>query len=124
MADSALEPMANQVVKKTLRVVVFQEDGLWVGQCLEHDITSRAISLPALREEIELAVCATVAIAQELGREPFEGIARAPQRFWDMFEHAATNLDEAKPAKRRSSSRRTVSRPVHPTFRLFEPVAA
>lgn len=111
-----------QTTGKVLRVVVFKDDELWIGQCLEHDITATAATVPLLREEILRALAATIAVAHELSREPFEGIDPAPQHFFEMYERAQTDLDETHPSSQSEAS--GASARLKPKMRLYEQVAA
>lgn len=66
---------------ESLTAVVFREEGLWVGQCLEHDICAQAKTRRALRERLALTVQAELAANAELGRPSLEGIDPAPLHF-------------------------------------------
>jgi hypothetical protein len=80
--------------KKTLEldVVFIQEGDWWSAQVLQYDIAAQARSLPQLRREVERVVLAHFLAAQAEGVEPFEGIGRAPQEFWDMYEMARDRI--------------------------------
>lgn len=64
-----------------MRVVIFKESGVLVGQCLDHDICTSARDLDELRSrlgglvEIEMAEVGT-------------SIPPAPKMFHDMWENA------------------------------------
>jgi hypothetical protein len=69
-----------------MSVVLYQDDDrCWVAQGLEHDITVVAPSLKELPDKFAMKVFAEVAISVELGLAPLEGIERAPQKFWQMY---------------------------------------
>lgn len=70
----------------TLRVVVFQDCGLWVAQCLEHDIGAQAADIDTLMARLEVTVKAEIAESIERHGKPFAGIAAAPERFHQMWE--------------------------------------
>lgn len=70
---------------ESLRVVVFREDGLYVAQCLEQDISVQAPDLNSLMDRLELAVDAECALSVELTGKPFDGPA-APVYFHTLWE--------------------------------------
>lgn len=71
--------MSNQI-----RVIVFQDDDLWLAQGIEHDICVQAETLPAVFARFELAVNAE---AKEGG---LDRIAPAPDAFHKMWERRAS----------------------------------
>jgi hypothetical protein len=74
----------------TIRAVIFADpemDG-WIAQGLDYDICAQAETLEDVHVAFEKAVMATACVALDLGKEPFEDVEKAPQRFWDMFEGA------------------------------------
>jgi hypothetical protein len=73
-----------------VRAVVFQEGDWWSAQCLEYDIATQAATLGDLRREIERVLAAYVVLAAKQDRNPFEGLQRAPEKFWEMYERART----------------------------------
>ncbi len=70
----------------TLNALVFQEEGLWVAQCLEHDLVSCAETLQELPGELERQVRGVVAADLEAGRRPFAAFEPAPPRYWALFD--------------------------------------
>ena len=99
-----------------IRVVVYEEDGLWVGQCLEYDVMATAATVRQLRDEVVRALRSTKAIEEAQGRHGFESVPKAPQHFFDMFERAETELASA------GSGPATL--PLLPFMRLYEREAA
>lgn len=75
-----------------LSVVAFERDGLWTAQALEHDIAAFADTLPRVMRKFERAVLGNLSMNRELGRDGLDGIGRAPQAFWDMFERSELNV--------------------------------
>lgn len=71
-----------------VHAIVFQEGDWWSAQCLEYDIAAQAHSLSELRHEIERVLTAHVVLAKRQDREPFAGMRRAPEKFWEMYERA------------------------------------
>jgi hypothetical protein len=75
-----------------LRFVVIQE-GEWVAaQCLEYDIATQARTLGDLVHEIQRTIVGHIATSRKLGKLPFEGVPRAPKKFWDMFRRSRIPL--------------------------------
>jgi hypothetical protein len=72
----------------TINAVVFQRDGLWIAQCLEYDLVSFAEELEELPEELMHQIQAVVSFDLESGRKPFVDYAKAPTKYWEMFEKA------------------------------------
>lgn len=81
----------------TLRVVVFQDDGLWVAQCLEHDIGAQAGDLDTLMTRLEVTIKAELRETLEKGKPPFDGIDPAPERFHKMWERRARSRQRMPP---------------------------
>lgn len=82
-----------------ISVILYQEDAHWIAQGLEYDITAQAPSLPALKDRFEAKVAAEVAISLDLNRKPLDGIGRAPERFWKMFDEATMTVVSDKAAQ-------------------------
>lgn len=83
----------------TLRVVVFQEDGFWVAQCLEHDIGAQAPSLDELQKRFELTVRAEAMHTLEATGAPLRGIDPAPRYFHDLWDRCRDSLKTAGQAE-------------------------
>jgi len=85
--------MSNNQTAFRVSAVLFQEGEWWSAQCLEYDIAAQAKTLSALRYELQRVLTSHVCVALDLGREPFEGLDPAPQRFWEMFEGANMRIE-------------------------------
>ena len=66
---------------KTLRVLIFQEEGLWIAQGLEYDIAAQSKSLTDLPNIFAQTIMAHIMARREHNQEPFEGINKAPDNF-------------------------------------------
>lgn len=77
-------------IEGTLRIVVFQDDGLWVAQCLEHDIGAQAADVDTLMARLEVTIKAEARESMERGGKPFAGIAPAPDRFHKMWDRRSS----------------------------------
>ena len=75
-----------------VRVVVFQEDERVCAQCLEYDIAAQGQTLDDCLYQLGRLIVGHIAISTEKGFEPFRGLKRAPQRFWEWFERSRIPL--------------------------------
>ena len=91
-----------------MRVVLFQEEGYWVAQCLEFDIAAQAKAFKDIFQELERVVVGRIIFAESKGLEAFADLPRAPRRFWDMFDAASA---EIQPRTMHGSSLPDVPRP-------------
>jgi hypothetical protein len=80
-------------VAETIRVVVFQDSGVWVAQCLEHDIGAQAPDIDTLRDRLEATLKAELLESMERHQKPFAGIDPAPERFHRMWERRSRSTD-------------------------------
>jgi hypothetical protein len=80
--------MTNNHAAFSISAVLFQEGDWWSAQCLEYDIAAQAKTLADLRYELQRVLISHISVSEELGRNPFEGLAPAPQKFWQMYEEA------------------------------------
>jgi hypothetical protein len=69
-------------------VVLYQEDGIWIAQGLQYDITARGADPVEASERFNQKIGAEFIMSMEIGEEPLSGVPRAPQEFWDMYEAA------------------------------------
>jgi len=69
----------------SIRAVVFQEGGRWIAQCLEYDLCTSARSRRELTRALASQLRLQIILDLAKGNEPFQGLPRAPQRFWDMY---------------------------------------
>ena len=82
-----------------INAVAFRgDDGEWVVQGIEHDISAFTYDVMDIPDVFERAVMEYVCITQSLNRAPLAGIKAAPARFKRMFETAKRKLvDTDKP---------------------------
>lgn len=78
---------------KELRAVVYRRGDWWIAQCLEHDVTTAAKDLDDLHHELDRVIVGHFLIASKTGSEPFAGLSRAPERFFQMWEEARTSVE-------------------------------
>lgn len=72
----------------SLKVVVLLQDGKLVAQCLDYDIAVQAKNAKTLLKLLYLNLITRTARALMVGAQPFAGMARAPQAYWDMYDRA------------------------------------
>lgn len=78
---------------ETIRVIVFQDSGMWVAQCLEHDIGAQAADLDTLRDRLEVTLKAELDESVARHKKPFAGIDPAPERFHRMWDRRSRSVD-------------------------------
>jgi hypothetical protein len=78
---------------ETIRVIVFQDSGMWVAQCLEYDIGAQAEDIDTLNTRLEVVLRAEFEASMKKHGKPFAGIDPAPQRFQLMWEHRTRSID-------------------------------
>ena len=69
-------------------VVLFQDRGWWVAQCLERNLVASARDPKELPGKLEAVLRVQIEADQEAGIEPFSALPQAPRRFWQMFQNA------------------------------------
>jgi len=78
-----------------VRVVLFEEEGWKVAQCLEYDIAAQAKTLEDLYYQVERMLVAQVIAAEEFGRQPFQNFPPAPSKYVKMWERAFLGVQPA-----------------------------
>ena|SRR3972149_3170253 len=68
--------------------VIFREGVYWVAQVLEYDLATQAKSLKDLQYELQRTLIGHVVASTEADQVPFERLAPAPKRYWEMFATA------------------------------------
>lgn len=70
-------------------VVVFEDRGWWVAQCLERNLTASSKKDPReLPAKLGRVLQGQIAADRERGVEPFSTLPQAPRRFWTLFQNA------------------------------------
>ena len=80
----------------SVSVLVFQEESVWIAQCLEYDIAAHGDSLTAVREAFAKVFAGQIAVDVHHGDEPLAGFSPAPKEYWDKFK-LAERLAEPQP---------------------------
>jgi hypothetical protein len=84
-------------MSETIRVIMFEEGGLWVAQCLEHDIAAQAENVDTLHARLNATLKAEYNESMERHGKPFAGIDPAPERFQRMWNQRAQSFDIVNP---------------------------
>lgn len=82
----------SDAIKRSVRIIAFQEGDVWVAQCVEHDICVQGKDLPQARRRMEVALEIELEQSTANGGEPFNDIDPAPAHYAFMFDEAT---DEA-----------------------------
>jgi hypothetical protein len=92
-------PSAPEMKKIGIRAVLFQQEGNWCAQCLEHDIAAEAPTLESLKAELEQVLAIQAELSLERGQVPYSTIPSAPAKYFAMYEalERANSVDEAHP---------------------------
>ena len=78
-------------------VVLYPEDGLWVAQGVQFDITARGHTPIEASERFNDKFGAELVMSIELGEAPLAGVGPAPAEFWEMYDNAKmrASMDDA-----------------------------
>jgi hypothetical protein len=80
-----------------IRAILFQQGGLWVGQCLEYDIGAQARDLDELKTRLALAIEAELRESVARCGAPFAGIPAAPPYFEQLWEKRSGSFQPRHP---------------------------
>jgi hypothetical protein len=76
-------------------VVLYEEEGLWIAQGLQFDVTARGDSPTQASDRFDAKVGAEMIMSIELQDEvPLAGVGQAPEKFWTMFKAAKMNVEK------------------------------
>jgi hypothetical protein len=74
-------------------VILYPEDGFWIAQGIEFDITARGRTPVEASERFNDKFGAELVISNELAdSEPLAGVGAAPQEFWAMYKKATMRV--------------------------------
>lgn len=83
--------MAEEAI--AISAVIFKDRGRWLAQCLEYDLCTSAKDHQELIRKVKSQLRLQIMLDLAEGRQPFQGLPRAPQRFWQMHS-TSTPLPE------------------------------
>jgi hypothetical protein len=69
-----------------LKVLIMNEDGMWVVLCLQFDIAAQGKSLGEAVEGLEHLLLAREYLDRRKGRAPFSTLSPAPKSYWELFD--------------------------------------
>ena len=78
---------------QSLRILVFQEDGIWVGQCVEYDIGAQGRSISEMARRLIAAIEAEEKFSRERHGKAFSGIPAASAHVANLWDNADGNLE-------------------------------
>ena len=98
--------LSNHQRRFEINVVIYPEDGIWIAQGLQFDITARGSTPNEAVKRFDAKVGAELVMSLDLGdNHPLAGVAPAPKKFWQMFESAELRvLVPALQGRQRNSS--------------------
>jgi hypothetical protein len=74
-------------------VILYPEDGFWIAQGIEFDITARGRTPIEASERFTDKFAAELVISIEVGdTEPLSGVGAAPPEFWTMYKDARVRV--------------------------------
>lgn len=76
--------------EKYARVIVFEEGGHLVAQCLEYDICVHAKDEASLKQRFVARFGFERNLSIERNGAPFAGIPKAPQEYYDMWANCVS----------------------------------
>ena len=76
---------------KSIRAVLFEDQGWWILQGLEVDLAAQGHSRSEVVAAFERLLVARVLVGAHLGVNPFADLPKAPQRFWDLYGRASSS---------------------------------
>lgn len=79
-------------MKVSVSAVVYEEDGIWIIQGIDHDIVATAKNQEEITKSFAKAIIANLEINRQLGREGLSGIPEAPAKFKEVFERSKFGL--------------------------------
>jgi hypothetical protein len=68
-----------------IRIIAYTENGMWVGQCLEHDIGAQGATEEEMLERLDAVLHAELEYTTKTHGEAFANIEPAPQFFFDRW---------------------------------------
>ncbi len=72
-----------------ISVLLIEDGDLWVAQCLEFDLGGQGATQEEAAAALSRHLRAQVTVDRMLGKEPLADIARAPERYWQLYKQAA-----------------------------------
>jgi hypothetical protein len=80
----------------SLNFLLTEGESGWYARCLEYDFVTQAATLVALIYEIQRTLIGRLMIGAQQGIDPFFGLRRADDRYWEMFRKSSTSIKTEK----------------------------
>lgn len=80
-----------------IRIVIRKGDVSWVAQALEYDIAAQGKNPHEAMQAFMRTLACEIGHNSAQGKQPFEGIPRAPERFFEMWRVAFARPVEDPP---------------------------
>lgn len=68
---------------------------MFVARCLQHDICVQSKDLELLKHRFNRVLMGTVLLNVKEGKEPFEGVPKAPEDVWEKYLRKSTPIEGA-----------------------------
>lgn len=78
--------------RDSMRVIIFQQADVWVGQCVEHDISAQGSDFEQMMRRLVATVNAESAYTREKHGDEFATIDPAPAMFAELFDAGECHL--------------------------------
>lgn len=72
----------------SLSILLFQENSIWVAQCLEKDIVAQGDSVSDVVKAFKHTLIGQIILDTQDKKEPLVDITSAPAMYWGMFKEA------------------------------------
>jgi len=79
-----------------MHVLLLNDDGVWVAQCLDYDIAAQGKTINKAVDALTRTFAGQVVLDIQHGKKPLEDFTKAPIDYWNKFEDA-NRLEGRKP---------------------------
>ena len=69
-----------------VRILLYQENNMWIAQCLSHDFATQGRTSQSALDTLERVMLGQEYLDIKNGIEPLSEIEPAPKWLWDMFK--------------------------------------
>ena len=82
-----------------LKVVIVNENGIWVSQCLDYDIAAQGESIRDSMEAFVQTVAAQILMDIKDEKTPLTDLPKAPEMYWDFYCNSQRMLSKRLPIR-------------------------
>lgn len=108
---------------QSLNFLLTEGENSWYARCLEYDFVTQAPTLINLLYEIQRTIIGRLVIGAQQGIDPFLGLKRADERYWELFRKSGTVVQPQRITLSGISTVRPVRAPELHELRIAEEVA-